>query len=178
MKDSISGSNICQTVLASVEAGLSPPYCQEKEDSMFKEFKEFAVRGNAIDLAVGVIIGGAFGKIVSSLVNDILMPPIGLLIGNINFNELFFNLSGAKFPTLTEAKEAGAATLNYGLFIQSIVDFLIVAVAIFVLVKQLNRLKREPAKASPSEKECPFCVSAIPVKASRCPHCTSDLKAA
>lgn len=145
---------------------------------MFKEFKEFIVRGNAIDLAVGIIIGAAFGKIVTSLVNDILMPPIGLLIRNINFSELFIPLSGGGFRTLTEAKEAGAATVNYGLFIQSVTDFLIIAVAIFVLVKQLNRLKRQPAKASPSEKECPFCVSAIPLRASRCPHCTSELKAA
>jgi large conductance mechanosensitive channel len=111
-------------------------------------------------------------------VNDILMPPLGLLIGNINFSDLFINLSDTSYVSLAEAKGAGAPTLNYGLFIQSIIDFLLVAIAIFIVVKQLNRLKREPSKASPSEKECAFCASTIPIKATRCPHCTSELKAA
>jgi large conductance mechanosensitive channel len=145
---------------------------------MFKEFKEFAMKGNVVDLAIGIIIGGAFGKIVSSFVGDILMPPIGLLLGKVDFSNLFISLSGKSFASLQEAKAAGAPTLNYGLFFNTILDFVIVAFAIFLLVKQINRLKREeaPAPAAPTTKECTFCFSAIPIKATRCPNCTSELK--
>jgi large conductance mechanosensitive channel len=144
---------------------------------MFKEFKEFAMRGNVLDMAVGIIIGAAFGKIITSFVSDILMPPIGLLLGKVDFSGLFINLSGQTFATLAEAKKAGAATLNYGLFLNTVLDFLIVAFAIFLLIKQVNRLKREPAPASaaPTTKDCPYCVSAIPIAAVRCAHCTSQL---
>ena len=145
---------------------------------MFKEFKEFAMKGNVLDMAVGIVIGAAFGKIVTSFVNDVLMPPLGLLLGKMDFSSLFLDLSGQHFPTIEAAKKAGAATLNYGLFINTIIDFLIVAFAIFLFIKQVNRLKR-PAPAAPvATKECPFCASAIPLQASRCPHCTSQLAAA
>jgi large conductance mechanosensitive channel len=140
---------------------------------MFKEFKEFAVKGNVIDMAVGIIIGAAFGKIVSSLVNDLLMPPVGLLLGKVDFSNLFVNLSGKSYETLSSAKAAGAATLNYGLFINAVIDFIILALAIFLMVRQVNRLKRQP---EPSTKACPYCLSKIPLKATRCPHCTSELK--
>jgi large conductance mechanosensitive channel len=144
---------------------------------MLKEFKEFAMRGNVLDMAVGIIIGAAFGKIITSFVSDILMPPIGLLLGKVDFSGLFINLSGQTFATLAEAKKAGAATINYGLFMNTVLDFLIVAFAIFLLIKQVNRLKREPepAPAAPTTKDCPYCVSAIPIAAVRCAHCTSQL---
>ena len=146
---------------------------------MLKEFKEFAMRGNVVDLAVGVIIGASFGTIVKSLVDDILMPPIGLLIGGLDFSNLFISLSGAQYPSLAAAKEAGAPTLNYGVFLNNVLNFLIVAFAVFLLVRQINRLKREtPAPApAPTEKPCPYCISTIPLAATRCPHCTSELKA-
>ena len=145
---------------------------------MLKEFKEFAMRGNVLDLAVGVIIGAAFGKIVSSLVDDILMPPIGKLMGGMDFSNLFVSLSGQHYDSLAAAKAAGAATVNYGLFLNSIINFLIVAFAIFLLVRQVNRLQRPvpaAAPAAPATKDCPHCFTAIPVKATRCPHCTSQL---
>lgn len=144
---------------------------------MFKEFKEFIRRGNVMDLAVGFIMGAAFGKIVTSVINDILMPPIGLLLGKVDFASLYINLSGKTFETLKQAKDAGAATLNYGLFLNTVFEFLIIAIAIFVVVKQINRLKSKPAPAPavPTTKECPFCVTAIPIKAVRCPACTSNL---
>ncbi len=144
---------------------------------MLKEFKEFAVKGNVMDMAVGIIIGAAFGKIVSSFVSDLLMPPIGLLLGKMDFSNLFVNLSGKPFATLAEAKAAGAPTLNYGLFFNTVLDFLIVAFAVFLVVRQINKLKREPAPApaEPTTKDCPFCASAIPIKAVRCPQCTSQL---
>lgn len=144
---------------------------------MWKEFKEFIMRGNVIDLAVGIIIGAAFGKIVTSLVNDIIMPPIGLLLGKVDFSNLFINLSGQPYATLAEAKDAGAATINYGLFINNVIDFLIVAVAVFLVVRAVNRLRRKPeaAPAVPTTKECPYCFTAIPIKATRCPNCTSQL---
>jgi large conductance mechanosensitive channel len=148
---------------------------------MLKEFKEFAMRGNVVDMAVGIIIGAAFGAIVKSLVSDILMPPIGLLLGNADFSDLFLTLKeGAQkagpYATLADAKAAGAVTLNVGVFANEVVSFLIVAFAVFLLVRSINRLKREPAPApAPATKECPHCVSAIPVKATRCPHCTSQL---
>jgi large conductance mechanosensitive channel len=150
---------------------------------MFKEFKEFAMRGNVVDMAVGIIIGAAFGAIVKSLVDDVLMPVIGLLMGNVDFANFFFVLKAGKVPgpyaTLAEAKAASAVTLSYGLFINSIVTFLIVAFAVFILIRQINALKRtkEAAPAAPTTKECPFCLSTVPIKATRCPHCTSELKA-
>jgi large conductance mechanosensitive channel len=145
---------------------------------MLKEFKEFAMRGNVVDMAVGIIIGAAFGKIISSFVNDILMPPIGLLLGKVNFSNLFIDLSGKNFATLEEATKAGAATINYGLFFNTILDFVIVAFAVFLMIRQINRMKREPetVPAAPDTKECPFCLSTVPLKAVRCPHCTSELK--
>ena len=147
---------------------------------MFREFKEFAMRGNVLDMAIGIIIGAAFGKIITSAVSDILMPPIGLLLGRLDFSSLFINLSGKPYASLAEAKAAGAATVNYGVFINTLVDFLIVAFAIFLLIRQVNRLKRHqeaPAPAS-TTRECPLCLSTIPLKAARCAHCTEDLKAA
>ncbi|MGD2177313.1 MAG: large conductance mechanosensitive channel protein MscL [Anaerolineae bacterium] len=146
---------------------------------MLKEFKEFALRGNVLDLAIGIIIGGAFGKIISSFVNDILMPPIGLLLGNVDFSNLFINLSGGRYESLAAAQEAGAATINYGLFTSTVIDFVIVAFAIFLLVRQVNRLQRkeEEEPAEPTTKACPYCLSTIPIEATRCPHCTSRLEA-
>lgn len=146
---------------------------------MFKEFKEFALRGSVLDLAIGVIIGAAFGKIISSLVNDILMPPIGLLLGKVDFSNLFINLSGTHYKVLSEAQTAGAATLNYGIFLNNIVDFIIVALVIFLIVRQVNRVAKKPAPAAePTTRECPYCITQISVKASRCPNCTSELKPA
>lgn len=151
---------------------------------MLKEFKEFAMRGNVIDMAVGIIIGAAFGTIVTSLVNDIIMPPIGLLLGNVDFSNLFLvlreGIRSGPFSSLAEAKAAGAVTFNYGMFVNTIISFIIVAFAIFLLIRSINKLKRqkEAPAAVPSTKECPFCLSVIPIKATRCPHCTSELKAA
>jgi large conductance mechanosensitive channel len=146
---------------------------------MFKEFKEFAMRGNVIDLAVGIIIGAAFGKIISSFVNDILMPPIGLLLGGMDFSNLFWSLDGQEYASLAVAQEAGAPTLNYGLFANTVIDFLIVAFAIFILVRQVNRLQaqKEAAPEAPTTKDCPYCLSTIPLAATRCPQCTSELGA-
>lgn len=152
----------------------------EKEEWMFKEFKEFVMRGNVMDMAIGIVLGGAFGKIVSSFVKDVLMPPLGMLMGNVNFTSLFIDLSGKGYATLAEAQKAGAPTINYGIFINTIIDFVIIAFAIFIVVRQINRLKREeeaPAPA-PTTKTCPYCLSEIPIKATRCPHCTSELPAA
>jgi large conductance mechanosensitive channel len=142
---------------------------------MFKEFREFAVKGNVVDMAVGIIIGAAFGKIINSFVSDVLMPPIGLLLGKVDFSNLFLNLSGKPYETVSSAKAAGAAAINYGLFLNTLIDFTIVAFAIFILVQQVNRLKRQPEQTT---KECPFCLSKIPLKATRCPSCTSELKTA
>ncbi|MFZ5565117.1 MAG: large-conductance mechanosensitive channel protein MscL [Thermodesulfobacteriota bacterium] len=136
---------------------------------MMKEFKEFAMRGNVVDMAVGIIIGGAFGKIVSSLVNDVIMPPIGLLLGNVDFSELAVTLREASADT-------AAVTIKYGLFINTILDFIIVAFAIFMMIKQMNRFKKEAPAAAPTTKDCPKCFTAIPIKATRCPNCTSELK--
>jgi large conductance mechanosensitive channel len=144
---------------------------------MFKEFREFAMRGNVLDMAVGIIIGGAFGKIITSFVGDVLMPPIGLLLGKVDFSNLFLSLSGQSFDTLKAAKEAGAATLNYGLFINTVLDFVIVAFAIFLLIRQVNRFKKAEAPPPPATKECPHCLSAVPLNASKCAFCTSDLTA-
>ncbi|HOT06897.1 MAG: large-conductance mechanosensitive channel [Methanosaeta sp. PtaB.Bin039] len=144
--------------------------------SFFGEFKEFAVKGNVIDMAVGIIIGAAFGKIVSSFVSDIIMPPLGMLMGGVDFANMYYTLQGDQYPSLAAAQAAGAITVNYGVFINNIIDFLIVALAIFVVIKQINRLKRKEAPKPPNTKDCPFCFSAIPIKASRCPNCTSELK--
>jgi large conductance mechanosensitive channel len=143
---------------------------------MLKEFKEFAMRGNVLDMAIGIIIGAAFGKIITSLVGDVLMPPIGLLLGKLDFSNLFINLSGQSFASLTDAKAAGVATINYGVFFNTIIDFVIVAFVIFLLIRQVNKFKRQP-EVVPTTKECPYCLSVIPIKATRCPHCTSELKA-
>ena len=149
---------------------------------MFKEFREFSVKGNVVDMAVGIIIGAAFGTIITSLVSDIIMPPIGLLLGNVDFSSLFMVLKEGKvaapYATLADARAAGAVTLNYGVFINTIVSFLIVAFAIFLVVKNVNRMKKEEqaAPAVPTTKECPFCLSVIPIKAVKCGNCTSELK--
>jgi large conductance mechanosensitive channel len=149
---------------------------------MLKEFKTFAMRGNVVDMAVGIIIGGAFGTIVKSLVDDVLMPPIGLLLGGVDFSEIFFTLkegatAAGPYETLASAQAAGAVTVNLGLFINAVVSFLIVAFAVFLLIKSINRLQKaeEAPPAAPTTKECPHCLSAIPLKATRCGHCTSDL---
>src|ERR1700724_2546813 len=140
---------------------------------MMKEFKEFAMRGNVLDMAVGIVIGAAFGQIVTSFVQDVLMPPIGRLLGHVDFSNLFLNLSGAHYPTIGAAKAAGAATLNYGLFLNTVINFLIVAFAVFLLVRQVNRLAPKPAPAPAATRDCPYCLSAIPMKATKCAHCTS-----
>ncbi len=152
---------------------------------MLKEFKEFAMRGNVLDMAVGIIIGGAFGTIISSMVNDVLMPPVGMALGNVDFTNLFIVLkqgtkAAAPYVALADAKAAGAVTINYGLFINSVVSFVIVAFCVFMLIRSMNKLKREEAAppAEPTTRDCPFCFSAIPLKASRCPQCTSEVKAA
>jgi len=142
---------------------------------MWKEFKDFIMRGNVVDLAVAVIIGGAFGKIITSLVNDIIMPPIGLLLGGVDFANLFVDLSGMGYTSLADAQAAGAPTINYGLFFNAILDFVIVALVIFLVIKAINKLKKPAPVVAPSTKECPRCLSTIPLQATRCPHCTSDL---
>lgn len=144
---------------------------------MLKEFKEFIMRGNVLDLAIGIVIGAAFGKIVTSFVTDILMPPIGLVLGKVDFSNLFIDLSGQHHPSVAAAKAAGAATVNYGIFINAIIDFLIVAFVIFLIVRQANKLRRPAAAAAPNTKDCPFCATAIPIPAKRCPNCTSLLTA-
>ena len=146
---------------------------------MIREFKEFAMRGNVLDMAVGIIIGLAFGKIISSLVDDIIMPPIGLLLGNVDFTNLFINLSDKQYPSLAAAKAAGAATINYGIFINAVLNFLIIAFAIFLLLRQVNRMQRQKEQPEqPATKNCVYCLSRIAAKATRCPNCTSELKAA
>ena len=145
---------------------------------MFKEFREFVQKGNVMDLAVGFVMGAAFGKIVTSLINDVIMPPIGLLLGKVDFSNLYINLSSRVFESLAEAKKAGAATINYGAFLNTLLEFLVIALAIFAMVKWINALRRKPALAPavPTTKDCPFCFTAIPIKAVRCPHCTSELR--
>ncbi len=146
---------------------------------MIKEFKEFAMRGNVLDMAVGIIVGAAFGQIVNSFVQDILMPPIGRLLGHVDFSNLFVNLSGTEYPTIAAAKAAGAATLNYGVFLNTIINFLIVAFAVFLLVRQVNRFAPKPAPAAaPATRECPYCLSTVPAKATKCAQCTSELRPA
>jgi large conductance mechanosensitive channel len=150
---------------------------------MFKEFKEFIMRGNVVDMAIGIVIGAAFGGIVKSFVDDVLMPPIGLLLGNVDFSNLFLTLKeGAKaagpYASLAAAKTAGAVTLNVGVFINTIISFIIIAFAVFVVIKAINRMKREKEAPAPTTRECPFCRSTISLKATRCPHCTSELESA
>lgn len=146
---------------------------------MFKEFKEFAMRGNVLDMAVGIIIGAAFGQIVNSFVQDVLMPPIGRLIGHVDFSNRFVSLSGVHYDTIAAAKAAGAATLNYGLFLNTLINFLIVAFAVFLLVRQVNRFAPKPAPAAaPAMRDCPYCLTAIPAAATKCAHCTSELRPA
>ena len=143
---------------------------------MIKEFKEFIMRGNVVDLAIAVVIGAAFGKIVTSFVEDVLMPPIGLAVGRVDFYNQFINLSGKDYPSVAAAKAAGAATLNYGIFFNNILNFVIAAFAIFLIIKQINRMQKPAATAAPVTKDCPHCLSAVPLKATKCGHCTSDLK--
>ncbi len=144
---------------------------------MFKEFREFAMRGNVVDMAVGIIIGAAFGEIVSSLVSDVIMPPIGLITGKVDFSNLFLNLSSTTYETLAEAQKAGAPTINYGVWFMHVIDFVLVAFAVFLLVRTMNRMKREEPAAAPTTRECPLCLSAIPIKATRCAHCTANVPA-
>lgn len=148
---------------------------------MIKEFKEFIMRGNVVDMAVGIIIGAAFGTIIKSLVEDVIMPPIGLLLGNIDFSNLFAVLKIGKIPgpyeTLAAAKAAGAVTINYGFFINTVISFIVVAFSVFILVKHVNKMRREPAPAQPDTRECPYCLSVIPLKATKCAHCTSEIEA-
>jgi large conductance mechanosensitive channel len=146
--------------------------------AMLKDFRAFLMRGNVVDLAVAVVIGGAFGAIVTSFVNDILMPPIGRLLGQVNFADLFVTLSGGTYPSLAAAKAAGAATVNYGVFLNTIINFVIIAFAIFAVVRGIDRLRAKPTPPSPSTKECPQCAMAIPLRAVRCPHCTSNVGSA
>ncbi len=149
---------------------------------MFKEFKDFAMRGNVVDMAVGIIIGGAFGTIVRSLVTDVIMPPIGLLLGGVDFTDLFLTLKegnpAGPYATIASAQEAGAVIIGYGIFINAVISFLVVALAVFFLIRGINRMKREdvPPPEEPTTKECPFCISAVPIKARRCPFCTSELE--
>jgi len=149
---------------------------------MLKEFKEFALRGNVLDMAVGIIIGAAFGTIVKSAVDDLLMPPIGLALGGVDFRNLFLTLrageGAASYATVEEAREAGAVTLNYGVFVNNVVSFLIVAFVVFLLVRGVNAMRREEEAPAATTRDCPFCATAIPLHASRCPHCTSELQAA
>lgn len=147
---------------------------------MLREFKEFVMRGNVVDMAVGIIIGAAFGTIVKSLVSDVIMPPIGLLLGNVDFTNLFAILrqgaTAGPYASLADAQAAGAVSINYGVFIMTIVSFVIIAFCVFLLIRQINRLKREEAPAEPTTKDCPYCLSSIPLEATRCAHCTSQLK--
>lgn len=146
---------------------------------MLKEFKEFAMRGSVVDMAVGIILGAAFGKVVASMVSDILMPPIGILLGHSDFSNFFINISGTHYASLADAKKAGAAVIAYGTFINTVIAFLIVAFAVYLVVRQINRMRKPaPTPAAPETKECPYCVSTIALKATRCPQCTSELKAA
>ncbi len=143
---------------------------------MIKEFKEFIRKGNVIDLAVGFVMGAVFGKVATSFINDIVMPPIGLLLGKVDFAGLYINLSGQTFESLAKAKEAGAPVIAYGIFLNAVIEFLVVALAIFIVIRQINKLKSKPAPASPTTKECPYCFSTISIKATRCPDCTSEIK--
>lgn len=142
---------------------------------MWKEFREFALKGSMIDLAIGIIIGAAFGKVITSLVNDVIMPPIGLLLGKVDFSSLYLNLSGKDFASMQEAIDAGAPILKYGLFVNTLIEFFIIAFVIFFVVKNINNLRKKQTEAEPETKDCQYCLSSIPVKATRCPNCTSEL---
>ena len=156
----------------------SPKVLLGGKGRMLEEFREFAMRGSMLDMAVGIIVGAAFGRVVSSFVSDVLMPPIGLFTGHSDFSNKFINLSGHAYATLAEAKAAGAATINYGVFFNAVFDFLIVAFVVFMLIRQVNRLKNEQKAAVAMTRDCPFCLSAVAIKATRCPHCTSALTTA
>jgi len=142
---------------------------------IIEEFKAFAIKGNALDMAVGIIIGAAFGTVVKSLVDDVIMPPIGKILGGVDFSNLYINLSGGKFDTLEAAQTAGSVTINYGLFFNNIISFLIVAWAVFLLIKGMSRMKKNEPPTGPTEKECPYCKSNIPAQATKCAHCTSEV---
>lgn len=145
---------------------------------MWKEFKAFAMRGPVLDMAVGIIIGAAFGQIITSLVNDVIMPPIGMLLGRVDFNNFFIALSKTHFANVTDAKKAGAVVILYGHFVNTVIDFILVAACVFLVVKGFNSMKKSPPPETPAAKDCPYCISSIPVKATRCPHCTSQLASA
>ncbi len=145
---------------------------------MLREFRAFVMRGNVVDLAIAVVLGAAFGAVVASFVNDVLMPPLGLLLGRVNFADLFVSLNGRSYPTLAAARAAGAPTINYGQFINTVISFLIIAFAVFLVMRQIARLARPAPAAVPATRECPYCASMVPIKATRCPHCTSELRAA
>jgi large conductance mechanosensitive channel len=164
--------------LGMAHLGSPKAFLGKNAGGMLGEFREFAMRGSMLDMAVGIIVGAAFGRVVSSFVSDILMPPIGLLSGHSDFSNKFFNLSGHAYATLAEAKAAGAATINYGVFLNAVSDFVIVAFAVFLLIRQINRLKTAQTASVAATKECPFCFSAVAIKATRCPHCTSQLTTA
>ncbi len=151
--------------------------CGVMDMGFMSEFKEFAMKGNVMDMAIGIIIGAAFGSIVNSLVKDIIMPPLGLILGRVNFTDLFISLDGKTYASLAEAQAAAAPTINYGLFINTIINFLIVALAIFVVIRKINEMKKKPAPPEPNTKECPYCKETIPKAAVKCSHCTSDLSA-
>lgn len=148
----------------------------KREIKMFKEFKEFALRGSVLDLAIGVIIGAAFGKIITSLVNDIIMPPIGLLLGKVDFSSLYWNISGQSFASLADAQKVGAPTINYGIFLNTIIQFIIIAFVIFLIIRAINRMSRPKPVVEPDTRECPHCFTAISKKADRCPNCTSEIQ--
>jgi large conductance mechanosensitive channel len=152
------------------------PLFRSSRGGILQDFKEFALRGSVLDLAIGIVIGAAFGKIVTSFVEDILMPPLGMLLGKVDFSNLFFSLTGSHFPSLAAAKAAGAPTINYGLFLNHVTNFLIVAFAIFLLIRQVNRIRRQEAPAA--QRDCPYCLSKIPAAALKCAHCASELRAA
>jgi large conductance mechanosensitive channel len=144
---------------------------------MWKEFREFVMRGNLLDMAIGIVLGIAFGAIIASLVNDVIMPPIGLLLGSVNFSNLFISLNGQTYPSLDAAKAAGAPTINYGVFINTLINFLIVAFVLFLIIRAINQMRRkQESSAIPTAKECPYCHTQIPIPATRCPHCTSQLE--
>jgi len=147
-----------------------------EDSTMLEEFRQFIRRGNVVDLAVAVVIGAAFGKIVTSFVDDILMPPIGVALGNVDFSNLFINLSGKEYPSVPAAKAAGAATLNYGIFINNILNFIIIAFAVFLLVRQINRMQTPAPAPATATKDCPYCLTPVPVKAVKCAHCTSEIR--
>jgi large conductance mechanosensitive channel len=171
------GRGVCEAFAKPAAFRVTSIVAITEERIVFKEFKEFALRGSVLDMAVGIIIGAAFGKIITSLVNDVIMPPIGLILGNVNFNDLFVSLNRTHYPTLAAAKAASAPTINYGMFLNNVLDFTIVAFVMFMMIRWFNRLM-PPPMVEKTTRECPFCASEIPLKARRCPHCTSEVAAA